>query len=317
MKVSVVMCTYNGARYVKEQINSIINQTRRVDEIIISDDNSKDETLDIVKPLVDASGIKYRIITNIPGKGVARNFLDAMKQSTGDYIFTADQDDIWKENKVEVFLEKINQTKKLLYFSDGDLVDANAELLGVSLWSTLNINYKILSAEGIEKTILNRCVVTGSAMAVSRQLVEMIDCIPDSWLHDGWFAIVATCNHSIEPINLCTYYYRQHGNNVVGAQELTLRRRIKSWIANISKQTLLREQRYNRYLSVKQFAGDNVFESLDDCVNYWKDLTHISGDRKLTSMVIIIRNAVKGNYRKYYTGIRGFLRDLISVFIVK
>lgn len=317
MKVSVVICTCNGAKYVTEQLNSIINQTRRVDEIIISDDNSKDDTLEIVKTIVTVSGIEYRIIENIPKKGVSRNFLDAMKLASGDYIFTADQDDIWKKNKVEVFLEKIERSKKFLYFSDGELVDSNAKSLGVSLWSTLNINYELLSSDRIERTILNRCVVTGSAMAVSSQLVKMIDCIPDSWLHDGWFAIVAIFNHSIEPVNSSTYYYRQHGNNVVGAHALTFKGRIKSWIVNISKQTLVRNQRYNRYLVAKQFSGDNAFEILDECIDFWKELTYISSNKKIASIKIIIKNALNGNYEKYYTGIRGWLRDLITVFIVR
>lgn len=315
MKVSVVMCTYNGASYVEEQIKSIVHQTRRVDEIIVSDDNSDDETLEIVKPILLASRIDYKIIKNIPGKGVSENFFSAMKQATGDYVFTADQDDIWKEEKVEIFLNRIEKTKKLLYFSDGELVDANAELLGVSLWSTLNIDYQMMVTHKIEDILLNRCVVTGSAMAVSKRLIDMVSYIPESWLHDGWFSIIAAYNHSIEPINSCTYYYRQHGNNVVGAKKLTLSGRINSWVRNISKQTQLRKQRYNRYSAVKELIGDDENEMVENCVNFWEALTRITSSNKQTAIAIIVKNFVNGNYGKYYTGIRGATRDIISLFV--
>ena len=201
MKISVVMCTYNGEKFVAEQLLSIINQTRPVDEIIISDDNSVDRTIDIVKMILKDITIPFKIIQNNPGKGVADNFLGAMKMASGDYIFTSDQDDIWKKDKVAVFCDKILQDHKMLYFSDGELIDAKGEVLGVSLWSTLNNSYELLSSTDIRELLLKKCVVTGSAMVVSHILIDKIDRIPEGWLHDGWIAMAAAMNNSVVPIN--------------------------------------------------------------------------------------------------------------------
>lgn len=317
MKISVVMCTCNGAKYVKEQLESILYQTKKVDEIIVSDDNSNDDTLSIVEPLLFSSGIDYTVIRNKPAKGVSKNFIDAMKKTTGDYVFTADQDDIWKNNKVELFLEKITLTKKLLYFSDGDLVDANAEPLGESLWSSLNVNYALLNSGNMENILLNRCFVTGSAMAVSRQLINMVDYVPDAWLHDGWMSVVAVYHHSIEAVNASTYYYRQHENNVIGAKKTTFYGRLRSWLSHFKNLTKVRNDRFNRYLAVREYVGEGKMESLEGCVSFWRDLALISNENKIKSFKTITKHSVNGNYKKYYTGFRGALRDMISVLFLK
>ena len=314
MKISVVMCTYNGEKFVAEQLLSIINQTRPVDEIIISDDNSVDRTIDIVKMILKDITIPFKIIQNNPGKGVADNFLGAMKMASGDYIFTSDQDDIWKKDKVAVFCDKILQDHKMLYFSDGELIDAKGEVLGVSLWSTLNNSYELLSSTDIRELLLKKCVVTGSAMVVSHILIDKIDRIPEGWLHDGWIAMAAAMNNSVVPINDKTYYYRQHDNNVVGAHKLTFQGRVLTWISNINEQNEIRNARYNRYLAVKKYyLGENQ-KQLDECIGFWHDLKQIDEIGKLEAIKLILRNLGNKNYYKYYTGLKGALRDFITIF---
>ena len=103
-KCSVAMATYNGALYIEKQILSIINQTRRVNEIVISDDGSSDDTLEIVRKLAkspEAVEIKFKILTDNPRHGFCGNFEHAISHCDGDYIFICDQDDIWLNNKVE------------------------------------------------------------------------------------------------------------------------------------------------------------------------------------------------------------------------
>lgn len=116
-KVSVVVCTYNGERYVREQIDSIIAQTYPIHEIILQDDGSTDGTFDI---LCDYAN-RYANVTvwhNEAGKGVSRNFFSAMARATGDYIALSDQDDVWEKDKIEIQMEALlhDGKDKLLCF---------------------------------------------------------------------------------------------------------------------------------------------------------------------------------------------------------
>jgi len=101
MTTSVALCTYNGAKYIEEQLRSIIDQTHRVNEIVVCDDGSIDETLEIVEKIKQqTSDIDFKISVNKPNLGVCANFDKAIHECSGDIIFLSDQDDIWMKNKL-------------------------------------------------------------------------------------------------------------------------------------------------------------------------------------------------------------------------
>ena len=105
-KVSVVMCTYNGEKFLKEQLDSIVNQTYPIFELIIQDDDSKDGTWQILQEYAERYSY-IKLFRNQPGKGVNGNFFSAMRKATGDYIAISDQDDIWRKNKIELQINNI------------------------------------------------------------------------------------------------------------------------------------------------------------------------------------------------------------------
>ena len=114
------MCTYNGERFIEKQIKSILEQSKAVDEIIICDDGSKDQTLAIAEKLLAESTVAYRIERNEEALGVVRNFQKAYQLCGGDLIFSCDQDDIWHEDKLET-IEKImteNPQIQVLFFNN-------------------------------------------------------------------------------------------------------------------------------------------------------------------------------------------------------
>lgn len=314
MKLSVVLCTYNGACFIDEQIRSIIEQTRRVDEIIVSDDGSTDGTITIVENLLKDAGIRYEIVRNESGKGVVNNFLNGLKRITGDYVFTSDQDDIWELDKVEAFEKEIQRTKKMLYFSDGLLVDRNGNSLGVKLWDTLNFDCDHINdkQDEIFDILVKNCIVTGAAMAVSAELVKRVNSVPYGWLHDGWFAMFAACENSIFAINKVTFKYRQHGGNVVGASKKNLKARMNEWVKNFHGLTRLRNDRYERYCAAIEICPQQNKEKLLRCVAFWRDLQKIGTSNRFVGVVIVIKNYFNGNYRKFYTGTVGMIRDFIA-----
>lgn len=123
MRISVAMASYNGEKYIEKQIRSILNQTYPVDEIVVSDDGSSDKTIEILNKIEDK---RIHVFNNNGRKGYCGNFENALKICTGDYIFLADQDDLWMSNKVQSFINFIEKHPSVsCVFSNGILIDEN------------------------------------------------------------------------------------------------------------------------------------------------------------------------------------------------
>lgn len=318
MKISVALCTYNGEKFIKEQLESILNQTVSVDEIIICDDNSKDKTMSICQEILSESGKEYKIIVNEASLGVAENFLKALKLTTGDYVFTCDQDDVWHSDKVEIFLRAANETKKDLYFSNGILVNGEGNSLGSTLWEAYLIDFNEISQQPLLKRILKSPVVTGAAMMVSKKLIEQIDTIPKVFLHDEWFSIVAAINNSAQAINVATFDYRQHDKNVVGAKKQSFAKKIKVWLGNYKKLQEIHQTYFLRSNSVYEISKDTRYEPLAlQYKFFWETLVNTHKNNRIKNALALIKFFINGKYSSFYTGFRGFIRDLIYVLFLE
>ena len=315
MKLSVAMCTYNGESYLREQLESILNQTVPVDEIILCDDGSTDNTVKIARSVLEAGTVTFRIIENERSLGVAENFLCALKHTSGDYVFTCDQDDIWVKNKVEIFVKEIKQSNRLLYFSDGLLVDGQGRSLHMNLWEVYRVPYLESSEHLYMKNLVRNGIVTGAAMCVSRELIDSVDEIPTPFLHDEWLSVVATGKDSIRAIPHVTFHYRQHGKNVVGAEKQGFKTQAKRWIGNFKEIEGIREQRCNRAEAIAAIARHTQYQPLTEaCHNFWLEMKASSHEGKWKSFCCYFKHLFAGNYSKFYTGIRGFLRDVLVLF---
>ena len=125
--VSIAMCTYNGEKYIEEQIESILNQSYKNLEIIICDDNSTDNTTKLIESYIKVDS-RIKIFRNKQNLGFIKNFEKAISLCNGEYIALSDQDDIWKLNKIELYLKKIKDN--ILIYSDLDMIDENGNLIG-------------------------------------------------------------------------------------------------------------------------------------------------------------------------------------------
>ncbi len=133
------MCTYNGAKYLDEQLVSILNQTHKNFELIIQDDGSTDDTLEILHRYA-AEDDRIHVFQNKSNLGINRNFYDLIEKSTGDYVAISDQDDIWKPAKIETLLSAIGDAS--LVYCDSELIDANGQLLGATIMSLIGTEPK-------------------------------------------------------------------------------------------------------------------------------------------------------------------------------
>ena len=318
MKFSVALCTYNGEKYIEEQLNSILRQSVRVSEIIICDDNSKDNTVTVADSILKNSGISYQIMINDPPLGVADNFLKALKHTRGDYVFTCDQDDIWHDDKVKFFWEAVQQSRKALYFSDGILVDGDAKPLGSTLWEAYGVDRELESGEALLPILIRRPMVTGAAMLVSRELIDQINEIPEQWLHDEWFAMIAAVKDNISTICVQTFDYRQHGNNVVGAKKYSFFEKARLWVSNIEKLSILRRIQLEKSRDVLLLTAGTQYESINkEAVAFWEAMVELSKVNMFKGVFRVLKIYSTGDYKRFYTGPRGALRDILACIIRK
>jgi glycosyltransferase involved in cell wall biosynthesis len=207
MKVSVAMATYNGEKYINQQIDSILSQLKDEDELIISDDHSKDGTVSIIEKY-QKEDPRVRLYIN-EEKGVTSNFENAIKHTQNDIIFLSDQDDIWKPEKVETVLSYYEKNPNIqMIMSDITVVDNE-------LHTTIESFYQFRgSRAGVLKNIMKNSYI-GCAMSFRKELKSKILPIPRNVpMHDMWIGMVADMYHSALLIPEKLIYYRRHDATV-------------------------------------------------------------------------------------------------------
>lgn len=203
-RISVCLASYNGEKYIKEQLDSILPQLGDQDEVIISDDHSTDNTIKIIESLNDS---RIKIFQNKLGKGYSKNFENAINHSTGDYIFLSDQDDVWMSYKVSLMMKELEKN---------DLVVSDALISDGNLISTLGSHFNV---HGTKKGFLNNWLKTryiGACMAFKRDILFKLLPFPENQklvAHDYWIANVGEFFFKVETINIPLIRYRRHGEN--------------------------------------------------------------------------------------------------------
>lgn len=204
MKVSVAMATYNGEKFIKEQVDSILSQLGPNDEIIVSDDRSTDNTIQILKGYNDS---RIKIYAN-KGKGIISNFENAIYYCENDIIFLCDQDDVWLPNKVQVIKDYFKEHKDVnLILSDCYVTDGNLKVTNESFFQIRN------SKKGILRNIIKNSYL-GCAMVFRKKLKPIILPMPENTpMHDMWIGVLAEMTGNVLLVNDRLFYYRRHDFN--------------------------------------------------------------------------------------------------------
>lgn len=204
--ISVCMATYNGERFIGEQIDSVLQNLTDDDELIISDDGSNDKTVDIVKKYTYEDN-RIQLIDG-PRKGVIANLENAIIHSKGDFIFLCDQDDIWSEKKCEVVKYEFEQSGAILVVHDAVIVDQRKNILFPSFFSWRE------SSTGLVNNFIKNSYI-GCCMAFKRDLLPMVLPIPlDVPMHDQWIGLCGEIMGKISFINDSLILYRRYDGNV-------------------------------------------------------------------------------------------------------
>ncbi|EHI73465.1 rhamnosyltransferase [Streptococcus criceti] len=229
MKVNILMSTYNGQRFLAQQLDSVLNQTYKDWTLLIRDDGSSDRTPEII---ADYASRDPRIHFINPDKrenlGVVKNFYTLLKYQEADFYFFCDQDDVWLPEKLEVCLEegqKYSQNAPLLVYTDLKIVNQNLAVLRESMIRTQSdhANTSLLQ-ELTENTVTGGVAMINQATAKNWREKDLDKVI----MHDWYLALVAAAKGTLVYLDQATELYRQHDNNVLGAR--TWSKRIKNWL---------------------------------------------------------------------------------------
>jgi len=240
-EVSVALCTYNGERFLPEQLESILNQDyANITEIVCVDDNSNDGTWKILQEYASKYNM-FRIFQNDSNLGFNKNFEKAIKLTTKQYIAISDQDDIWYPGKISKLVDAIKNN--LMSYSDNEYIDSNGNLIGKKFSDFRNLK---TCTSCLNFVLYNG--ISGHTALINKELLKYALPFSDAIPFDYWLAFHATQYGVIPYVNESLVGYRQHENNVFGATGVKKNDKVRS----------PREASYNRIVNFSKNINDNL-----------------------------------------------------------
>lgn len=319
LAISVAMCTYNGARFLTEQLNSIARQTRVPDELVICDDRSTDDSAQMITEFARQVQFPVRFEVNDQTLGSTKNFERAISISQGEIIVLADQDDVWYPNKLEQ-LEKafLDSDNAFAAFSDADVIDDDSRPMGFRLWESFSFppgEQKRFAAGQALSVLIKHPVVTGAAMAFRREYFPFLAPIPANDIHDRWMSFLLAACGPYQLMHEPLMQYRRHNSQQVGMGARTFRDRFAR--ARVTGHDLyLSEIARFRQLYTRLDLHRTAMARADYAMaEITKKISHLEyrlrlGDDKLARVPQIFREVCKHSYWRYGAGWESIAKDL-------
>ena len=326
LTVSAALCTYNGARFIGEQVRSIALQSLPPCEIVLSDDASTDDCIALARASLDAClqerpglSIDLRVFRNATSLRVTKNFEQAAGACSGDLIALCDQDDVWHPDRLARMVAEFNARPDLLLLhTDARLVDSQRQDLGQTLFHALEVErFELDWIHGGRAfdVFLRRNLVTGATTVFRRTLLADALPFPKEWVHDEWLAIVASAVGRVDVLEEALVDYRQHESNQIGARRDSFMGKVRKALA--SRGTTHADRAFKAQLLLERLTtlGDRV---APDTIHKLRDkLVHqrfraALPPSRLARCVPVLREALTGRYDKFGRGVRGVVRDLFE-----
>lgn len=301
-KISVVMTTYNGEKYLLEQLESLRNQTLKIDEVIIMDDCSKDETPELIrKYIIDNNLSGWKLIENQTNQGWKKNFKLGFDLATGDYIFPCDQDDIWHLDKVQKMTEcmkghpeiELLAANYVTFFSENDTGSGSKLYAARSKKMKSDESLELLGIDP-KWPYVNR---PGCVFCFTKLFYNSISSKWDTkYPHDAILWRFARMDHALGLLNYPVIDFRRHGNNATSEANWTIKSRI---------------QTFNDYICFHEMALERVKSCEDKKIV--ETGIRVLEKRKLflTNGNILVWLELATKYQVFYNSIKGSLRDLL------
>jgi glycosyltransferase involved in cell wall biosynthesis len=318
-RVSVAMCTYNGARFLPEQLKSIAAQTKPPDELVICDDRSTDDTADIVRAFAATAPFRVSFTVNDVRLGTPANFARAISLCQFELIALCDQDDVWQARKLDRLSGFLFANQGIgAVFSDAELIDADSAPLEGTLWSSYTFNSRkqnrFDSGQGL-KVLLKEPEVTGATMVFRSRFRRLVLPIPLEGHHDLWISMLIASVSHLAPQREMLIRYRKHAAQQVGPGE-----RLSFW------EKLPRRAGPDYYLREVKWLGE-ICERLEERgvefpphpdalrlirqkINHRKARGEFP-DSKILRVPSVVREAASLRYWRFSSGLGSMMKDLL------
>lgn len=324
--VSVALCTCEGERFLAEQLRSILDQAPPVSELVLRDDASTDATLELARTVCDAATVatggatlRIELTVNARRLGVRSNFEAALRDCASDYIALADQDDRWPAGRVMRMLEVLHANPHCwLVHGDARLIDGHGRNMGLTLFDALNatsVERAALASGRALDVFLDRNLVTGAAVLMRRELLDLALPIPAHWLHDEWLGVIAAALNAVVWLPEPVLEYRQHGRNQIGAGQATWRSEMDRLWSPRGDWQRQRHARASELLVRLESLGSRVparsLSAVREKVVHHAVRSELPTHR-VRRILPVLKEALSGRYRRFGRGWRGVLKDLLA-----
>ncbi len=320
VRTSIAMCTYNGARWLGEQLASLAAQRRPPDELVVCDDRSGDATVEIVRAFASSAAFPVRLIVNDTNLGPAANFGKAMSLCGGDVIFFSDQDDVWLPDKIArmtALLEAAPAAGAVL--GDAELVDEALRPLPGSLWNAIPFTpaeQAAVRSGRAAQVLIKKNVATGATMAFRAEFRKLALPVPkiERCMHDAWVALLISAVAEIALLPEPVIRYRLHAGNRVGTRRRSLREQIAMGRQHIRSQAFLHDAQIfaaarNRLAEARAQPTPEFERLLEGKIRHMTN-RHQMPKGFLRRLPAICREVRTGGYSKYSLGWRSLAQDL-------
>lgn len=318
-RLSIAMCTYNGAVFLPEQLSSFVTQTRLPDELVVCDDRSSDETVSLIEEFAAKSPFPVRLYINDRTLGSNENFAKAIGLCEGDIIFLSDQDDVWLPQKLEKIERLFIECPGIDgVFTDAAMVDERLQPLGYTFWESKHFD-RVRQRQfesGDAAGILAQCnTVAGAAFAFRTRFRDEALPIPPVWTHDSWIAFYLATMANLAIIDECLNLYRQHSAQQVGSEMKDFPSRLTEATGDDSSLAFeLAHGKYvharDRFSAVKAVRDPRGLERLEEKMLHFKarqDLPRQAWRR----LPVVIRELSSRRYHKYSSGMKSAAKDIL------
>jgi glycosyltransferase involved in cell wall biosynthesis len=314
----VAMCTYNGARYVQQQLQSIAAQECLPDELVIHDDCSSDDTVAIVRRFAAAAPFKVYVQVNECNLGLRENLTRVVAQCRGELIILADQDDLWMPHKVRRLKAVFAADREVGFaFSDALIIDQQQRRPPYRLWQSVGFSrrqQRQMRDGQATAVLLRHNVVCGATLAFRRELRDLLLPIPASWVHDEWFALLSAAVTGCAVIAEPLIRYRRHGGQQIGAHGtglyqwyLAAVRQRRDRLETIVEGYTAAAQRLSQFR--ERLRDPQLIAALGKKADHFRAKLQMR-EKHARRLPTIARELLAGHYARYSLGWKSLAQDL-------
>lgn len=326
LTISVALCTHNGASFITDQIHSIYKQSVMPIQIVVSDDASKDNCVELIESIVaewqkenQHKLLELQVLRNQVPLKTTKNFEQAVLACTGDLIALCDQDDIWHSTRLaQIATEFYKYPSLLLLHSNARLINSQGQVIPGSLFNTLEV--KSFELEWIHKrrafdVFLRRNLVTGATTVFRRSLLQYALPFPKEWLHDEWLAMVAAAMGGVDVVEEPLVDYRQHASNQIGARRISFVDKIRKAFSTRDHTLADRAVKIEILLERLKQCGDlvpiPVIDALQQKLKHQHFRANLPNSRWARCLPVLCE-AFTGRYNQFGRGFHSIARDLFE-----